>query len=562
MKVTLETIKFNHDPTFKTTGAFYVRKNEIERVRLPEWEKDRCMTPECSPVAYAIDQLPKTRDAPEDITIKASFSASELPTQTVWIQAFEYRNPKEVPGPANILGTTNPVSVTFTAGKANDVTFRLDSERISNAGTSASDQIWWWKFSIDKDQWNEFQFTKHRVYVVPKRPTCPWEPESDCASNIHVPWTEALEYACHWAAGVTENVDLAAKMVTNRVYSLGKILLQWEKSAKYGHREFALTKFLALFRDGIGGGQTLNCDDCAAIVSTFANLLGAQLWQSSMGGDSFWTNPVLLIGHSHWRKMGFGRHSVAWKGECREGDELFDACLQIDGDRKPNCPPQFPKQPANIRFGTRSNRGYQSSLVEKGKCPPIPKDPTYGRQRRKFGLGFLGDKAIQSFSPVHGLRNGYKFTTWPPHDPRLKLAAITSKSFADKLVFDGWKLQLEKPECFHLAEGVSVLHTILKRDESLTTNLVDFNIYECADGIDPNEILLRVLSCFESFLERSPDPHPGELAFSDGDASVIFRRGRSVGAVRSIGRERVNAAPFAMMLDELLQIHLPFRDST
>lgn len=552
MPVTLESIAFNHDPSGKATGAFYIRRNETEPVVLPEWEKCRCTAPDSSPVAYAIHRVPQF------ITIKASFSATARPSQPVWIQAVAIQKVDPCDGdqsllPFNILGDTDAVDVTFVNGKANDVPFHVSSEQISNAGASASDQLWHWQWSFDKSTWTSFQTTQHRVYVVPKLPTCPWEPKSDSASNIQVPWTEALEYACHWAAGVTKNIDLAARMVTNRVYSLGKVLIRWGQSPKYANKEFALTEFLALLRNGIGRGQSLNCDDCAAVVSTFANLLGAKLWQSSMGGDSFWTNHILLIGHSHWRRVGFGHHSVAWKGNCSASDKLFDACLQIDGDRKPNIPPQFPKQPVNIRFGTRSDGGYQHSLVLKGKCLPIPDDPTYGRQLRKFGLGVLADKAIQTSAPLARVMKLYRCDPWPIAELRLNVTAIASKSFADKLRFMGWTLHLEEPEYFQLDERVDVLHTILKTDESIPTQLIDLSIYQCANNIDPNEILLRVLSCFESLLERSHDPHPGDLAFADGEGNVVFRRERFVGAVRSIGREGVNAVPVAMMLDDLLK---------
>jgi hypothetical protein len=78
-------------------------------------------------------------------------------------------------------------------------------------------------------------------------------------------------------------------------------------------------------------------------------------------------------------------------------------------------------------------------------------------------------------------------------------------------------------------------------------------VYECADGVDTNEILLRVLSCFEAFLERSTNKVLGELAFTDGGASIAFRHDRFIVVVRSVGRERIRVEPVGTLLYGLLQ---------
>ena len=69
-----------------------------------------------------------------------------------------------------------------------------------------------------------------------------------------------------------------------------------------GWSSFDATHFLERLKGGLGNGIYVNCTDCATITSTFANALGADLWQSRMeppaGSLSFGfdLNPMLGIG--------------------------------------------------------------------------------------------------------------------------------------------------------------------------------------------------------------------------------------------------------------------------
>ena len=393
MPVSLEAIKFNHDPTFKTTGAFNIRRNETQTVTVPEWQPNTCLEPECSSVAYAISKLPQT------ITIQARFSYSDLSATQIKVRAVPVNRDTSAsvgPPPANILGNVHERDVPLKRGQSAFEIFCLGDPRVAEAGASVSDTVWVWQFSLDSQDWKDFQITRHRIYVVPDMPKGPWEPRSADPLNIQVPWTEILEYACHWAAGVTKDLDLAASMITKRVYGLGKVLVGYSSGPTYAINKFRATAFLALLTTGIGGGQTLNCDDCATIVSTFANVLGCDLSQSSMG-LIFYTNPILLIGESSWRETKFFYHSVAWKGDCLERDALFDSCIQVDSDSKPQSPPQLALQPVNLRFGAKRDKAYQTFLVKaSSRCAPIPNDINYFKQRRPIGFGYLGAKEFKA----------------------------------------------------------------------------------------------------------------------------------------------------------------------
>jgi hypothetical protein len=171
------------------------------------------------------------------------------------------------------------------------------------------------------------------------------------------------------------------------VFNLGPALIE------YGCPIFALTQYALLYFDctaflerlagGWGNGSYVNCTDCATIVSTFANAVGCDLWQSRMGpavGIQFDTNPIRVIGDLFWNTpcrtfTGFQYHEVAWKDACSFRDGVFDACLLVNGNVNPALPPMIPQLPANLPFVGWFGRGYRERLVTalgQLNCVPQP----------------------------------------------------------------------------------------------------------------------------------------------------------------------------------------------
>jgi hypothetical protein len=185
-------------------------------------------------------------------------------------------------------------------------------------------------------------------------------------------------------------------------------------------------------------------------------------------------------------------------------------------------------------------------------CRPIPDDPVNGRQRRKFGNRVFADQAIQSSGNFDRLRDRYHFYDWPisASGSETTRPMGTGFLFERPLVFEYWESHVT--ETVRLNKIVNSFHKILRKDEPFPSELLDLNVYECADAVDANEILLRVLSCFEAFLERSINKALGDLAFSDGGACITLRHDRFVVVVRSVGRERINVVPVATFLYGLL----------
>lgn len=231
--------------------------------------------------------------------------------------------------------------------------------------------------------------TKHRLYLVLAKPTAPWVAET--------PWVSALEIACGWAAGATTQDDAAAR-ITQSYYNCGKVKydVAGGGSTCYGGGPYMLSEMIDRLNGGPGLGQWVNCTDSANTVSTFANLLGCDLWQSRMASNpslipSFNLNSILAIGYPpalypngwpHW--PSFNYHEVAWKGACTANDNVFDGCLMVDGDSDPTTAPHSWLLPINTLFGDCTTMNYRMRLSppNAGGCANCQPQPGAFRQRR------------------------------------------------------------------------------------------------------------------------------------------------------------------------------------
>jgi hypothetical protein len=283
----------------------------------------------------------------------------------------------------NPLGEVKARTVSFLpSGLSNYVTFELKHARLWDLGVGVRTTTWRWQYRVrPSGSWTDFETTTHRIYSVLSVPKAPWLQLPADPTNLQLPWTEVLDFACAWAV-LTGTADDAAARVTRRVYELGPSLVEYDcpggGSTRYAFPDFDCTAFLDRLRGGPGRGKYVNCTDCATIVSTFANILGCDLWQSRMG-SRFALNPLLAIGSSVWQTAcgwpAFNYHEVAWKGACTANDAVYDACLQVDGDADPTAAPHTPLLPVNLRFGNPGDGEYRDRLATpagRASCTPQP----------------------------------------------------------------------------------------------------------------------------------------------------------------------------------------------
>jgi hypothetical protein len=364
----IEAIKFNRDPNAATHDALNIRRNAADFISVPEWQRFISVNPEDSPAAYAAAQ---TRGNP--ITIEVSLSSTDPGVAFVEVRVEHHVEAR---------------AVNFTNAKSGFVTFDLVDPPMARGRVGIWDREWRWEYRLAPHHpWQFFAVTRHRIYVVLDLPTGPWQQSPYAAGNIQLPWIEVLDYACRWAEGAT-SIDIAAALVTQAVYALGPAIITYDcpggGSSHYSWGNFDCSAFIERLRGGIGNGIYVNCSDCATIVSTFANVLGCNLWQSKMG-YGFALNAILAIGSNVWETAcgwgSFSYHEVAWKAGCTANDDVYDACLEVDGDSDPTTAPHVALLPQDLRFGNPGDLLYRDRLASppgRPNCNPQPGT----RQRR------------------------------------------------------------------------------------------------------------------------------------------------------------------------------------
>jgi len=400
MSLSLEAIKFNHDPSGASADALNIRRNATETVPVPEWRAGVSVNPEDSPAAYSIED---TRG--HTLTIQANFRLTDPAVSTLEIRAVDpVVDPPGPPGcsgwiwklvraliraiSGNVLGEVKARHVIFGGnGVSGFQTFELQNARLWEVGVGARTTTWTWQYRAGRGAWTDFATTTHRIYSVLNVPPAPWSQQPYVNLNTSLPWTEVLDHACAWAS-LTRDADGAAAAITRRVYGLGPSVITYDcqggGSTHYALGGFNCSAFLERLHGGPGLGEFVNCTDCATILGTFANAVGCDLWQSRMG-NSFELNPMLGIGSTLWEpcclSSGFGwsgsfsYHEVAWKGACGVDDAVFDACLKVDGDPDPTAAPHSPLLPVDLRFGNPGEGTYRDRLATptgRANCNPLP----------------------------------------------------------------------------------------------------------------------------------------------------------------------------------------------
>lgn len=349
----VSAIVFDIHPGAIAGEGLSLRRNFATALVPRAWRAGLPSTPADAPAAYAIRE---TQGNP--LAIRAAFRANGL--SAAYVRATGG-------GP---LGTVKAQLVSFdAAGESGLQTFEIENPTFHAAGVGAHDVSWQWQWRRRAaDPWRNLVVSRHRVYAVLEAPTLPWV---QTAGSTALPWTDALEIACTWATGATGRDDAAGR-VTARYNASGRVQYDTVRGATfYGFTAYHLTQMIDRLNGGPGLGGKVNCTDSANTVSTFANLLGCDLWQSRMESPGgFDLNPMIAIGHAAWAIPFSGRfsyHEVAWTGACTQDDFIFDGCLQFDGDADPANPPHTALLPANMLFGDCSALDYRLRL-----SPPTP----------------------------------------------------------------------------------------------------------------------------------------------------------------------------------------------
>ena len=366
----ITAIRFNWNSATFGNDGLALRRNYSTGTPSPSWQQGVSSSYADSPACYAIKET-----LGNTLAIRVSLRANGL--SGAYIRALG----------GNRLGPVAERFVSFNSGGYSGYeTFELPNPTFHAHGVDSLNVNWRWQWrEKPSDAWRELLITRHRVYVILQVPTLPWV---QTAGSTALPWTDALELACDWAKGAT-TAAAAASAITAAYNGSGRVSYDTIQGAtKYGSGSFNLTQMLARLNGGVGLGEKVNCTDSANTVSTLANLVGCDLWQSRMGWG-FALNPLIAIGYSAWAvpfNGGFNYHEVAWTGACTEFERVYDGCLHVDGDADPTSAPHTALLPTNMLFGNCTGMDYRLRLCPptSGGCDACQPIPLTSRQRRSI----------------------------------------------------------------------------------------------------------------------------------------------------------------------------------
>jgi hypothetical protein len=343
--IALEAIRFNLQ-TVLASGPLNVRKNATEWIALPEWRRKGSLHTEDALAAFAIASLQEGM-----IPIAASFTCDDLSVRDVMIRAVDdasafptlaKNHVTSILQRVSVVSADPPIAVreqtvSFRNGTTGPIRFDVTDPKVDKARVGAYDCAWRWEYRLPHEPaWRRLAVSRHRIYITLDVPYQPWQQTPYTFENTQILWTDVLDYACRWAAGAQSKQEAAAA-VTRSINDLAPDIITFDEpgggSPHYAWSHFDCTSFLDRLAGGIGNGPYVNASDCAAIVTTFANALGCDLWQARMG-FGFSSNPVLMLGSTVWQKPGswpgLTYHEIAWEDACDENSPVYDASLTFE----------------------------------------------------------------------------------------------------------------------------------------------------------------------------------------------------------------------------------------
>lgn len=370
-------VHFNHDESSATSDAINIRINAGGTpVQAPEWRDG--FPP--LPAAYALAALSS------QITIKARFSDGPHNGIRV-IRALDgslshprcdllYRIVRILKVIiltlfGKVLLEVRERKIHFDAsGKSALETFTVMSYNLKRRGVDIHNIKWIWQYKSKCkwlpyfSTWKNFSKTQHKLYIILDIPNGPWEQTLN-VNNTQIPWADALDKSCVWAAGAT-NKDRAAELITKAINTRPN--QSYTPYTIFGFNPpYQLTSYMNCLDSG--SPFSLNCTDCADGVTTFANLLGCDLWEGrffNMHTRKFLTLNGDPAVEADWVVWDWNYHEICWLGSMGQNEFIYDGCLQVDMDDNYNDLVHSARHPVKMRFGLDQPEDYRYRLIESG----------------------------------------------------------------------------------------------------------------------------------------------------------------------------------------------------
>lgn len=370
----VEEIHFNHDVISASGDALNIRRNGGGLpIHAPEWRFGQ--SPQ--PAAYARNAISGM------VTIKVLLRGGP-PNEKLRIRAIDAYLPPATPGGCvgwilsliaaivhalvgNVLGDARAKTVQLDAnGDSSLETFELIHHKLAVASVGARTTEWVWQARVLRlfARWREFDRTSHRIFTLIDVPRGPWEQDASF-NNLQLPWADALEKACTWAVGAAD-ADAAAARVTRAINTRSN--QSYTPATVFGFDPpYQLTSYMTHL-DG-GAPFVLNCTDCANAVTTFANLLGCDLWEGrffNMVTRKFLTLNGNPNNAGDWVSWNWGYHEICWLSAIGVTQPVYDGCLQLDMDDNYADNVHVAQHPIKMNFGQNAPGDYRYRLIESG----------------------------------------------------------------------------------------------------------------------------------------------------------------------------------------------------
>jgi hypothetical protein len=267
----------------------------------------------------------------------------------------------------NVLGDVKARTIQFDGnGDSTLETFDLVNHKLAVAavGARTTEWVWQWRPRRWFARWREFDRTTHRIYTVVDIPKGPWE-QNASFNNLQLPWVDALEKACTWAVGAGD-ANAAAERITRAINTRGN--QGYTPATIFGFTPpYQLTSYMTHLDSG--APFVLNCTDCADAVTTFANLLGCDLWEGrffNMVTRKFLTLNGNPGNGADWVSWSWGYHEICWLSAVGVQQAVYDGCLQLDMDDNYGDNVHVAQHPIAMNFGQSAPNDYRYRLIESG----------------------------------------------------------------------------------------------------------------------------------------------------------------------------------------------------
>ena len=287
--------------------------------------------------------------ADDHVSIEATFSSTDLAGKKATVFASRLEDDTR-----HVLRDVDRREVNFDAtGRSGKVQFRV---AMSPNGIELDRVRWQWKFQVDGGPAHDATISEHEIATVLGLPRVPWTTETPAPAEKSHPWWEVLQRACRAAHGATTR-EVAAEQVTRTVFEdWGKHYYKWHPGAETFASDsgdtppaFDCERFLAFLdsrdredaADEEDAREIVDCSDIAAILSTFAAILGCPVEQLTLFRELS-CNILKKVGHDDWeRGVFFGLHEVAVSvplpsdSDSDSEARVWDGCLMLSGDAPP-----------------------------------------------------------------------------------------------------------------------------------------------------------------------------------------------------------------------------------